>query len=121
MRVDISPKAPAATDLFLNVMQMLDQSAAKPFAVEKIESTDVVGLRLSDRVVLFNPRGDRATQPVSFAARGSGTLKFLVTDLTEGTWQVWRDGGIVAPALEVSGDAGTLYFEGPAGNYSLRR
>jgi hypothetical protein len=120
-RVEISPKAPAAADLFLNVMQILDRSAAKPFPVEKIESRDVVGLRLSDRVVLFNPLGGRAAQPVTFAAQGPGTLKFLVTDLAEGPWQVWRDGRIVAPALEVSGDAGTLYFEGSAGNYSLRR
>lgn len=44
-----------------------------------------------------------------------------MTDLAEGTWQVWRDGRIVTPAVTVSAEAGTLYFEGPAGRYELRR
>jgi hypothetical protein len=44
-----------------------------------------------------------------------------VTDLAEGNWQVWRDGQIANPALVVSHDAGTLYFGGQAGSYSLRR
>jgi hypothetical protein len=72
-------------------------------------------------VVLFNPRGDRSAQPIAFAARGEGTLKFLVTDVAEGAWQVWRDGRIVLPTVIASGDAGVLYFEGAAGSYSLRR
>ena len=120
-RVELSPRKPAATDLFLNVMQVMDRERSDPLAVEKIESEDVVGVRLSDRVVLFNPAGLRATEPVSFALRGEGTMKVLVTDLAEGTWQVWRDGQIAVPALTVSGDAGTAYFEGPAGSYVLRR
>ena len=48
-------------------------------------------------------------------------FQFLVTDVAEGTWQVWRDGKIVKPAVTVTGDAGVLNFEGPAGSYSLRR
>ena len=71
--------------------------------------------------VLFNPRGDRSADPISFAAKGEGTLKFLVTDVAEGNWQVWRDGRILRPAVVVSGDAGALYFEGSPGSYSLRR
>jgi len=42
-------------------------------------------------------------------------------DLADGTWQIWRDGKIVVPAVTVSSDAGTLYFEGPPGRYELRR
>jgi Heparinase II C-terminal domain len=120
-RVELSPKQPAATDLFLNVMQVMDQATGKPLSVEKIDGRGVVGAQLSDRVVLFNPRGDRSADPISFAASGGGTLKFLVTDVVEGNWQVWRDGRIVLPAVVASGDAGVLYFEGLAGNYSLQR
>jgi hypothetical protein len=120
-RVELSPKQPAATDLFLNVMQVIDQATGKPLPVEKIEGRGVVGARLSDRVVLFNPRGDRSADPISFVASGEGILKFLVTDVGEGNWQVWRDGRIVLPAVVASGDAGVLYFEGVAGSYSLRR
>jgi Heparinase II C-terminal domain/Heparinase II/III-like protein len=120
-RVELSPKQPAATDLFLNVMQVMDQATGKPLSVEKIDGRGVVGAQLSDRVVLFNPRGDRSAEPISFAASGGGTLKFLVTDVVEGAWQVWRDGRIARPAVVASGDAGVLYFEGSAGSYSLRR
>jgi heparin/heparan-sulfate lyase len=120
-RVELSPARPAAADLFLNVMQVMDRGTSGPFTVETVESRDVVGLRLSDRVVLFNPRGDRTAGPVSFAVQGEGALKLLVTDLAEGTWQVRRDGRIARPAITVSGDSGVMYFEGPAGHYSLLR
>jgi heparin/heparan-sulfate lyase len=118
-RVQISPKIPAATDLFLNVMQIMDGDA-RPLMVEKIASGETVGVRILDRVVLFNTGGGRTSGPVSFAAP-EGNHRFLVTDLAEGTWQVWRDGRIEEPAMVVSGDAGTLYFEGPGGSYTLRR
>jgi hypothetical protein len=120
-RVELAPKQPAATDLFLSVMQVMDRATANPLAVEKIEGQSVVGARLSDRVVLFNPRGNRSADPISFVVKGDGTVKFLVTDVAEGNWQVWRDGRMARPAVLASGDAGVLYFEGPAGSYSLRR
>jgi len=120
-RVEVSPKQPAAADLFLNAMQVMDRGTGRPHAVEKVEGSGVVGLRLADRVVLFNPAGDRATRPVSFSVAGKGAVRCLVTDLAEGTWQVWRDGRIAQPAMHVSADAGVVYFEGPAGSYSLRR
>ena len=98
----------------------MDRGAA-PLAVERLESGDTVGVRVADRVVWFQRTGTRTDRPVSFTVSGAGTTKFLVADLAEGTWQVWRDGAIVFPALTVTGDEGTLYFEGPAGAYSLRR
>jgi heparin/heparan-sulfate lyase len=58
---------------------------------------------------------------VAFTVTGGGAWKYLVTDLAEGTWQVWRDGRIVRPAVRVAESEGTLYFEGPAGRYELRR
>ena len=122
-RVELSPRRPAAADLFLNVIQVMDRdsAAARPLVVEKIESGNIVGVRLADRVVLFDSRGDRNADPLAFSVQGDGTLKFLVTDLAEGTWQVWRDGKIAVPALSVSADDGTAYFEGRSGRYELRR
>jgi heparin/heparan-sulfate lyase len=119
-RVELSPWRPAAADLFLNVMQVMDRETGTPLDVEPIEGPDVTGLRIADRVVLFNPAGDRTAKPVAFRVRGPALLKFLVTDLAEGTWQVWRDGEITRPAVVVPGDAGVACFEGPAGSYALR-
>ena len=120
-RVEISPKQPAAADLFLNVMQVMERNSGKGLAVEKLFGADLLGVRLADRVVLFNRAGIRATGQVSFAVHGEARLHFLVTDLMEGTWQVWRDGQVACPAITASSEAGIAYFEGPAGSYSLRR
>jgi len=120
-RIELSPKQPSATDLFLNVLQVMDPGRSTPLATEKIESPGVVGVRVSDRVVLFNSGGGRTAEPVSFTVRGNGNLRFVIADRAEGTWQVSRDGRIVEPAVKVTADAGTLYFEGPPGSYNLHR
>jgi heparin/heparan-sulfate lyase len=120
-RIEISPRKPVETDLLLNVMQMSEAGREKMLPVSRIDSDQVVGARLADRVVLFGKSGERTDRPVAFSVKGAGTLKYLVTDLAEGTWQVRRDGRVVQPAVTVSADSGTTYFEGPAGTYELRR
>jgi hypothetical protein len=120
-RVELSPKKSSATDCFLNVMQVMDGKTGQALASERIQARDFTGVKIADRVVLFNTTGRRTGLPVSFASTGAGKLKYLVAGLTDGTWQVWRDGRIVIPAQTVSADSGTLYFEGPAGRYELRR
>ena len=42
-RVEVSPKRPAATDLFLNVLQVMDRSTAAGLPVEKISNGSVGG------------------------------------------------------------------------------
>lgn len=119
-RLEVSPKKAAEADWFLNVMQVMDRDAAA-LPVERLASGELAGVQVAGRVVWFNRTGARTDRPVSFQVHGEGNLQFLVADLAEGTWQVWRDGAVLHPALTVSGDAGTLWFEGPAGSYSLRR
>lgn len=119
-RVEVSPEEAAVTDLFLNVMQVMDRGAA-PAEATRLDSPELVGIRIAGRVVLFN-RGSRpAGRPVSFSLPSGDAYKVLVTDLSAGNWQVWRDGRAVEPAMLVTAEAGTLYFEGPGGNYTLRR
>jgi heparin/heparan-sulfate lyase len=120
-RVELSPTQPSATDLFLNVIQITDRSQSQNRAVEKVESGQLLGARLADRLVLFNSSGNRTAQPFSFTARGQGTIRFLIADLAAGSWQVMRDGAVEHASLNVTAEAGTLYFEGPAGIYSLHQ
>jgi len=118
-RIEVSPRTASATDCFLNVMQMT--GASHPPAVEKLTAKGMTGVRVADRVVWFQTNGERTPRAVGFTVTGGGTLKYLVTDLAEGTWQVWRDGKIVRPAVRVAESEGTMYFEGPPGSYQLRR
>jgi heparin/heparan-sulfate lyase len=122
-RVEVAPRRAAAADLFLNVIEVMDSASAATggLAIEKIGSGDVVGARVADRVVLFHSRRERTDRPLVFSVRGEGDLKFVVTDLAEGTWQVRRNGHIAVPAVVATGDEGVAYFEGPAGSYELRR
>ena len=113
-RIQVSPKQPAATDLFLNVMQVMDRSVTKPLAIEKIESNGIIGVKIADRVVVFAGDG-----PISFKIPGAGTIHLLVTDLAEGQWQVSRDG--VSLQTPPVGRAGTLYVEGASGSFTLDR
>jgi heparin/heparan-sulfate lyase len=118
-RVQISPKQARAEDLFLNVLEMTDD--ARPLPVRKVDAGSLLGIQLADRVVLLSRNGERQQTPLQFQVEGQGIQRILVADLAEGTWQIWRDGQIVKPATGVSAEAGTLYFEGPAGSYQLRR
>jgi len=120
-RVELSPRETSASDLFLNVMQVTDRSNDRLLQVKKIEGEKLLGLEIAQRVVLFNRRGNSTNRPVDWKFSGGGTFKFLVADLAAGNWQLWRDGRIVDPVIEVTEDAGTVCFEGPAGSYELRR
>jgi hypothetical protein len=120
-RIELSPREASATDYFLNVMEIMDGKERRSGGVEKLTAKDLVGVRIADRVVWFQKESERVGRPLEFTVAGAGTIGYLVTDLAEGTWQVWRDGRIVTPAVTVSAEAGTLYFEGPPGRYELRR
>lgn len=117
-RIEVSPRKASATDYFLNVMQVTGTSAP---AVEKLAAKGMTGVRVADRVVWFQTTSERTERAVAFTVTGGGAMKYLVADLAAGTWQVWRDGKIVRPAVRVVESEGTMYFEGPAGSYQLRR
>jgi heparin/heparan-sulfate lyase len=116
-RIEVSPRRPSAADYFLNVMEV----GGTPRAVEKLSGDGVVGARAGTRIAWFRVESERSARPIAFSVSGSGMLEFLATDLSAGTWQVWRDGRIVIPAATVTEDAGTLYWQGPAGRYELGR
>jgi hypothetical protein len=72
-------------------------------------------------VVWFQKESERIDHPVSFTISGGANLHYLVTDLAEGTWQIWHDGKIVMPAVTVTQAAGTLWFDASPGTWELRR
>ena len=116
-RVEVSPRGAAAADLFLNVMQVMDREVS-PLPITRIEDGGLVGVLLAETSILFQREGRRTDRPVRFRSDGR---RFLALDLAEGTWQVWRDGEVVRPAVRVSAEEGALWLEGPPGNYELRR
>ncbi|MFC1614098.1 heparin/heparin-sulfate lyase HepB [Gemmatimonadota bacterium] len=120
-RVELSPRREAKRDLFLNVMQVTDRENDDLLDVVALEAEGLIGVKIGTRAVLLCPGETATNRPVSWQVQGAGTVKYLVAGLAAGNWQLWRDGRILRPAVEVSSDAGTIYFEGPAGSYQLRR
>ncbi|PMQ14753.1 heparin/heparin-sulfate lyase HepB [Janthinobacterium sp. AD80] len=123
-RLEVSPPGPNETDLFLNVMQVMDASSPLPaLPTTAIDSALLAGVRIKDRVVLFSKSGLPldGTVTVELPAH-SASMQVLVADLQEGTWTV-RKRGTDGPIEDaVSADGGTLYFVASGGGiYDLQR
>lgn len=121
MDLRIIPVAPAATDNFLNVIQVADNQCNKLNAVQRIENELVVGAQLADRVVTFAKNSEQLCRDFAFSVSGTGIFKFVITDLKAGNWQVKKDGRVFIPLAEVRASEGVLSFEGTAGDYEFCR
>ncbi|UKS30893.1 S-layer homology domain-containing protein [Paenibacillus sp. HWE-109] len=121
-RVEVSPKANAETDVFLNVMQVMDAvDGPQPLATESIVSNEMVGVKIEDRAVLFSKSGVDITNTASFELPVSNKdVRVLVTDLSTGYWTVTKAGETASAEYEVTPDEGTLYFATTGGTYTLQ-
>jgi hypothetical protein len=118
-RLEVSPRKPAQTDLFLNVLQVMDHH--RPLAVKMIETPAMTGVTIADRLVLFSKSGDKLKGKLSIHLNSGGSkkVKVLVTDLHAGKWLLKKAGSNYQASHEVEAASGTLYFEGISGNYTL--
>lgn len=85
--------------------------------VELIWTIDLAGVRVGDRIIAFHAGLRMAHQPVFFDVDEGAHLKFLLTGLAPGSWDIWWKGWLEQSGLWVAPHTGTLYFEGPAGGY----
>lgn len=118
-RIEISPKAEANEDIFLNVMQVSDADGTVILPTQKIETPTHAGVVISDRVVLFSKQRDRISDDISFEISADGKYQITVADCAEGTWGILCDGKPVSEAA-ASKDGGVLAFEGTKGSYTLK-
>ena len=120
-RVQISPKTPKNEDSFLNVMQVMDnEGGPAPLATEMIDSGNMVGAKIADRVALFSKSGDRLSSTVTINVYGNeDNLQYVVTDLAAGYWTVAKTGQTATTQIKVLEENGMLSFNGPAGTYTL--
>lgn len=124
-RVELSPRKPSEEDSFLNVMQVMDDESDY-LSVGRIESDEMIGISIADRMVFFGKGSEKVEKsfvidiPVD-DKNPDNTYKILLTDIDTGDWQIKRDGQMIYPALPVKDSEGTLYFEGPSGQYTFSR
>lgn len=120
-RIEVCPKQPAAENYFLNVMQVADNTCKELNDVKRIDAEKIVGVQIADRIVTFSKDSRPLYGKFALKATGNGTLKYVITDLIPGTWQIKKDGEVYIPAIEVCSDSGVLSFEGTAGQYEFLR
>lgn len=120
-RVQISPKADKAEDIFLNVIQVTD-AGNKTFNVNEVTGQYITGAVLSNRAVTFSRSGKPLENSFSFTIpdNGSSQIKILVTDLAAGNWTVKKDGKKITSA-SVSQDDGSMYFEATSGEFTISK
>jgi hypothetical protein len=122
-RIELSPQTPAATDEFLNVMQVMDNNdEIVPLQTDMVTGEKVVGAKIGDRVVTFGKESDLLSNSFQFEVSGEeASLYYLVTDLAPGYWTVEREGIAATEQYAVTEGNGSLYFKGAAGAYTLTR
>lgn len=116
-RIELSPKNPSETDVFLNVMQVTDAGNSRLLPVEKIDTDRMTGMKIGDRIVLFSKNGAPENDPITLEIKETGTFKTLITDIERGNWQVT---GPNAPGL-VRIDNNLLYFQASTGIYTITK
>ena len=106
-RIEVSPSSSAATDTFLNILQVSD--ADKNYYIEptKIESGDVVGVQIADRVVTFAKNGGEVASDVVLTAAG-GSNEYTLCDMKAGTWTV--SNGSASKTYQTTADGKVLNF-----------
>ena len=116
-RIELSPKAPTETDVFMNVMQVTDADNSQLLKVEKIETGQMTGVHIGDRIVLFSKNGRPENTPIALNIKGDGIFKVLINDLEKGNWEIT---GPKAPGI-VRNDHHMLYFHAVAGIYVITK
>lgn len=120
-RTTISPVKPAATDLFLNVLQVSAAGQKAMLQPELLRNDKIVGVKVADRIVTFAVDGRLLNGNIVIPDHGGGKqqMQVLVTDLSPGWWTVRRNGTTLGKA-EVKVGNHTLFFTAEPGKYELQ-
>ena len=116
-RVELSPSAPSADDVFLNVIRVADNTEFSFEASTLLEGEGVTGVMVAGRGVVFNKT--LGVTDKAFKLHIPKDCQLLVTDLAAGKWKVSCNGKTLLKAEPVSEEDGVLYFQALAGDYTF--
>jgi hypothetical protein len=88
-----------------------------------ISSLDLEGVVAGNAVILFNTESRLISSAISFdtGAVRAGSLRFIVTGMAPGMWEIWRNGWVVDIGVPVRAGEAVLEFEERPGSYFIRR
>jgi len=119
-RIELSPAVAAKSDMFLNVMQVMDaKGGPQPLPVTKLDSDKMVGVQIADRAVFFSKTAKLLGEEIIInVADGTEEVKTLVSDLHPGQWSVQSSRG--TQKVTASDDGKSVYFIASPGKYTLQ-
>ena len=119
-RLEISPKNASESDNFLNVMQVMDYDNGKnkELPIEKIETEQFVGVKISDRMVFFSKTNELIKQTINLTIKDKNTLNILITDLEKGNWTIENNKNKKIIHYTVT-DKHLIYFQATEGDYII--
>jgi hypothetical protein len=96
------------------------EGAANPVPVS---SLDIEGVMTQGWAILFHSESGLLRSAFSFdtGKREERNLRFLITGVAPGVWEVWRNGWVVDTSVVVRAAEAVLYFEERPGSYFIRR
>ncbi len=120
-RVELSPKTAKATDTFLNVIHVTENdNSIEPLNPELIEATNFSGVKIKNRVVLFNT-AEEDSERCMFTLSGDGEFEILVAGASSGRWSIQSTASKYDTSAIATENGSDLYFKGTAGTYILRK
>jgi len=116
-RTVMSPKKTEAEATFVNLLQVTGGKVEALPAKLTGDATSFT-VNFADKTVNLSRDGKVRSTPVTVPAAGHKSVQILVSDLAPGKWTV-KLGANVIGVGEVDAGAGTLFFTGAPGNYTL--
>jgi heparin/heparan-sulfate lyase len=124
-RIELTPKAAAAEDVFFTVMQTTDRRSSGRWPVQRLEAGERIGCIIAGPdarwVVSLRKDNARAAGPFDLAIARGAACRVLVTDLAAGHWRAKRAGSNEARDFTATAESGAGWFEGAAGTWTVSR
>ena len=118
-RVEITANGEKTTKM-LNTMYVTDAGTTEVLKSVAIETDTVLGATVGGNVTaVFVKNINRTNKEITFTATGDEDMKYYVSGITEGTWEIYVNGVLVGTD-EATEDGGFLYFEASAGKVTLK-
>jgi heparin/heparan-sulfate lyase len=124
-RIEASPLAPAAEDLFLNVMQVTDTSVNQRLPVRLLETATHIGCVIegpeASWAVVFRRDGRASNEPVRIEIPSTRRCRAVVCNLTPGNWAALLPKSKSVTEVMIDKKLQAACLEAPGGRWEIER
>ena len=119
-RIELCPSEPRLTDRILTLMYVTDaENTAPVLNYEAIETPELMGAKILDRVLLFPKDGGALKGELTLPELKDGPLTYYVAGVEMGEWTVYTD-GIPTDKAVANGTDGIISFSVEKGKITLK-